>query len=340
MAHIVPEEVVHAEPPPGCGCCIAGFGKFPKPIDTLRIEKDGGKFVRLTDGRIIEYFVYGSTKPDAKTLVQFTGTAGTARFFCSSVKYTTKLKELNIRGIGITVPGHGYSSTKVGRLIYDINEDIKPIFEAENVDTFIVEGTSYGSSHALALAHYFGKAGKVEAMHLHVPYVSKAVAVAEGLSNDGTSSTLQVSTANLQTCSSCHYFCCASCAFKCMNWCLSSTYDDPDLPESGALQAEDLKRCAAHSSYGIIMNAASDHAAEGWGFDPREVKEWVSGANKVLVSYAKDDNDAPPEHGEFLGRYFEATVNAEDIGRKHDTYMARFLKGELLEQLVGLMQGA
>ena len=116
--------------------------------------------MRLADGRIIEYFVYGSTKPDAKTLVQFTGTAGTAHSFISSLTYTAKLKELNIRGIGITVPGHGYSSTKVGRMIYEINEDVKPIFEAENVDKFIVEGTSYGSSHALALAHYYGKAGK------------------------------------------------------------------------------------------------------------------------------------------------------------------------------------
>ena len=84
-----------------------------------------------------------------------------------------------------------------------------------------------------------------------------------------------------------------ACAFVCMECCLFSTYDDPDFPEAGAMQAQDLKRCANHSSYGIIMNAATDHASEGWGFDPREIKEWLSGPNKVLVSYAKDDNDAP-----------------------------------------------
>lgn len=325
---------------PGCSCCIAGFGKFPAPIDTKRIEKDGGKFVRLPDGRILEYFVYGSTKPDAKVLVQMMGTAGTAHFFPSAARYTAALDEMNVKGIGITVPGHGFSSTKVGRLIYDFCQDVKPVLELEGVDKFIVEGTSYGTSHAMALAHHFGKEGRVEAMHLHVPYVSKAVAVDEGFKVDGTASSLQVPTANLQTCSSCHYFCCVSCAFQCMNCCLFSTYDDPDLPEAGALQAQDLKRCAHHSSYGIIMNAASDHANEGWGFDPREIKEWLSGPNKVLVSYAKDDNDAPPEHGEFLGRFFEATVNADDIGRKHDTYMARFLKGELVKQLLGLMSSA
>ena len=168
-------------------------------------------------------------------------------------------------------------------------------------------------------------------MHLHVPYVSKSVAVEEGLSNDGTGSTFQVPTTTLQTWSSCHYFCCVSCAFVCMECCLFSTYDDPDLPEAGAMQAQDLKRCAKHSSYGIIMNAATDHASEGWGFDPREIKEWLSGPNKVLVSYTKDDNDAPPEHGEFL-EALEATVNADDIGRKHDTCNS-FSKGELIEQL-------
>ena len=33
-------------------------------------------------------------------------------------------------------------------------------------------------------------------------------------------------------------------------------------------------------------------------------------------------------------------MNADDIGRKHDTYVARFLKGELIEQLLDVMMNS
>ena len=44
----------------------------PPPSDPSTIEADGGKWIRLP-GRLVEYFVHGSTKTDAAILVDCPG---------------------------------------------------------------------------------------------------------------------------------------------------------------------------------------------------------------------------------------------------------------------------
>ena len=73
---------------------------------------------------------------------------------------------------------------------------------------------------------------------------------------------------------------------------------------------------------------------QNWGFDIRDIP--LKGPNKVLVSYALDDEDVPPEHGKWLGEYFNATVNAEERGLKHTTYFGKLFKGELVKQFYEL----
>jgi pimeloyl-ACP methyl ester carboxylesterase len=44
------------------------------------------------------------------------------------------------------------------------------VLNAEGItDNFWVEGTSYGTSHAMAVAHYFG--ARVEKLHLHIYHI-------------------------------------------------------------------------------------------------------------------------------------------------------------------------
>ena len=90
------------------GCCLDCCGAPPGPINTAMIEQDGGKWVTLPDGRILEYFVYGSDSADAPVLVEISGSGGTAKYFTVGPRID-KMKELNVKGIGITVPGHGFS---------------------------------------------------------------------------------------------------------------------------------------------------------------------------------------------------------------------------------------
>ena len=66
----------------GCPCLC--FGKAPGAIKVKRITRDGGKFIQKDDGRIVEYFVYGSEDPDASVMLQINGSMGTG--YCESLR--------------------------------------------------------------------------------------------------------------------------------------------------------------------------------------------------------------------------------------------------------------
>lgn len=70
------------------------------PIDPTEITAKGHRWVRAADGRIIEYSVTGSTRPDARTLV-------TMYFATSKVRpdLMKTYEDLNIRLINVSLPG-------------------------------------------------------------------------------------------------------------------------------------------------------------------------------------------------------------------------------------------
>jgi pimeloyl-ACP methyl ester carboxylesterase len=317
------------------GCCCACFGAPPEPINPQSIVAQGGKFVTLPDSRILEYFVYGSTNADATVLVQIAGSFGTGRIFLEG-DIEEMCKKLNIKGIAITVPGFGFSTVNVGGRIIDFAEDVDQVLKAENVDNFIVEGTSYGSAFAMALAWLFGKQGRVNGMHLHVPYLPLDISQGQE-PHLGKAEALETSTAELQNFSSCHNFCLASfaCWFAgmCGPCCAPAI---PDYPAGGKFAWNDMQRSAIHSVYGGVFNTTADRVLTNWGFDVREIQ--LKGPNQVLISYATDDTDSPPDHGKWLAEYFQASVNA-DGGLQHLTYLGRFFKGELLKQFYDMTVG-
>ena len=45
---------------PSNGCFLGCCGKASGPVDVRKIVEDGGKFLQTSDGRIVEYFVYGA----------------------------------------------------------------------------------------------------------------------------------------------------------------------------------------------------------------------------------------------------------------------------------------
>lgn len=303
------------------GCCLDCCGAPPKEVDTALIEKDGGKWHKLSDGRVLEYFVYGSTNDDAKLLVQISGSAGTAQTFVTGGFIESKMKELNIRGIGVTVPGHAYSTVNVGRKIYEFGKDLEEVLKAEGVlgKKFWVEGTSYGTSHAMAIAHYFKECA---GMHLQLPYLSHRVRLEEKIESKVTGSALKLTYKDLQSCTSCHWFCLASCLCNCL-----PSGDFPEFPDEAKYQYQDTLRSVRHSVYGVVFNATEDHVFD-WGFDPREIQ--LKGESKVLISYAEDDQESPPEHGMWLVSYFEASANPGK-GKGHDSFSVAMRKGEQVQ---------
>lgn len=317
------------------GCCLDCCGALPAPINTQNILDDGGKFVKLKDGRILEYFVYGSEKKDARVLIELSGTGGTGKFFTNG-EIPAKCIELNVKGIGITFPGHAYSTVNVGRRIIDFAADVDEVLKAEHVVAFMVEGSSYGVPHALALAWHYSQQDRVLAMHLHVPYLNNELArvvtpdtLVQSNPGAGTIASLQ---------NSCGPFCKTRCICNCLACCGTCMLPDNGYPGSSKLTVQDITRSAVHSVYGVAFNNADEHCSNNWGFDAREIK--LSGPNQVLVSYAEDDDACPPEHGRWLGEYFKATVNTKKEGLGHLSFAPAMLRGEFVEQLVQLVDSS
>ena len=62
-----PEQVAPVPIPEATTTCARQRLPVPAPIDVQQIVAAGGKFVQAGDGRIIEYYVYGSERPDAQS---------------------------------------------------------------------------------------------------------------------------------------------------------------------------------------------------------------------------------------------------------------------------------
>jgi len=58
--------------------------------------------------------------------------------------YDSKYKEMNIKVIGITLPGWGYSTPHPNRNISDWHKDVEHILRKENIYKFGVYGDSFG----------------------------------------------------------------------------------------------------------------------------------------------------------------------------------------------------
>jgi hypothetical protein len=59
-------------------------------INTSVIEADGGKLVQLADGRIVKYFIVGSTSPNATILLDCHDGYCSGKFFTSISEWLEK----------------------------------------------------------------------------------------------------------------------------------------------------------------------------------------------------------------------------------------------------------
>eukprot|EP00946_MAST-07B_sp_MAST-7B-sp1_P000196 g196.t1 len=323
---------------PGNGCCCNCCGAAPGKVDPSRIVRDGGKWLQLEDGRIVEYFVYGSDKPDARILVQVNGSMGTGWVFSHIAPVQNKLVELNVKGISVSVPGFGYSSPNVGRRMGAwASTDLEPVLEAEGVSgEFMIEGSSYGTSHVMGALHYFKD--RITAGHLHVPYLPLEMRREKGWKLYGEDDGMKCSVAWTKSCRSGYAFCCCSCMVCCTNNC-PGCFDDADtkkaeqiLPGYTKILHRDLQRSAYFGAYGWIHNAIVPTTGENWGFDPRDIR-----TKKIIVSWAKKDVNAPAEHGKFLASHFDGLPDVEvivNVGEEgHSSFTKEMLTGKFVEQL-------
>lgn len=364
---------------PGNGCPCMCCGRGPPPIDAAKILEAGGKFVQLPDGRVVEYYVYGSARQDARIFLQINGSNGSGRIYHLMPPIVKVLRDRNVRGISISVPGHGLSTNHPFRKIGEWpKDDVEPVLKAEGVpenSPLIVEGTSFGSSHAMAVMHHFGE--RITHAHLHVPYLPLEVRRDyleqdpvdpdnyKGWKENSQGDGLKCGPTYLQRCFLIPGHCCTPCLFCCCSMCFycccaaskAVAEDKPKNKEIGFeatyVQADDINHACSASIHGFIYNAFVPTVSSNWGFDPRQINDEHVRKMKVAVSYGKDDVHSPEEHGRFLADFYSKKCNKDgklngdpnEYNGKcvvnfadggHGAHHVRFCTGKLLEELLSM----
>ena len=245
---------------------------------------------------------------------------------CMSLKV---LKEKNVKGIAVNVPGHAFTSGDPLRRMGEWAEsDVEPVLEAEGVPKdapLIVEGSSFGSAHAHSVMHYFQD--RIATIHFQVPALSCEVAkeyklakISEGGSCMGTYST---------TCFCKPGNCCSPCLYCCCVCCLPflTTGSEGHLRGQEGwkeMEAEhqidavkimvdhNVKHSYAASVHGLVYNFYLGQLYNKWGFHPfDDIKVTNVEKMKIMVSYGENDKSSPESHGEYMAKFYSEKCNQD-----------------------------
>lgn len=307
----------------------------PEPIDTTKINSDGGTFLQLDNGRIIEYFVCGSTSNnDSSTtvLVDCHGGNFTGQAFGTFPTWVEQCQRLKWKVISLSVPGMGYSTIQPERIIRDWPKtDLLPVLRREKVQKFIVTGISFGCPHAMATAVMFAKQkehqeggkddnndneyGGIECigMGLRVPYMGSETCTSLNLKNHIS---LGYTSRSANTSMWSHYYarlitsfssqpskafeptgCLVTMFIECLNPGANQNLKRlmTDHPNLIPILKVAMDRSVIHTTQGILYNYTNETLIHH-GFDVTDIPKTLP----LLVWYATDDEDCPPSHGEWL----------------------------------------
>eukprot|EP01084_Bolivina_argentea_P081641 147817_1 len=282
----------------------------PKDIPT----NNGRKYIITSDKHIVEYYVYGSSNPNAKVILEIAGGASVAKFFPDYPGLNDLYKKLNIKAIAITLPGWGYSSLNPARKYVNYPKtDIQPILSAENVTgKFAVYGISLGAPHAMSIAYYYGS-DRVPIIGVRVPFLDMKISKEYKLPKGQPSfPTAAVCGKGVWYSWAIHLLMYILTKMLSSKWCIKLFMPNKLVKEYPVVTDATLNNLQEHSVvygyHGIMQCMAYDTICE-WGFDVRDidVKKWI-------IWYAKDDDDCPPSHGKWLAEYFadKASVRVLD----------------------------
>jgi len=358
----------------GCCCqCCGGASSEIRIEDIQRNGTDSTKWIQKPNGRIVEYYVFGSEEPDAKIFIMVNGSNGSAQFFSEMPSIVSVLKEKNVKGISINIPGHGFTSRDPLRRMGDWAEcDVEPVLKAEGIADdalLMIEGTSHGSSHCHSMMNYFQS--RVTHVHLHVPALAIEVAteleldpISEGLSCTGK----YPSECFLKPCHCCSpcLFCCCSCCLPMIPSCIGGLaeldgYNDIGFDAVTIMGNNSIKHSSAAGVHGIVDNSLLGQLYCDTGFHPfNDLKRENLERMKIMVSYGEKDPSSPESHGAYMAQYYSEhcnkdgkifkNVQPEDVvgnskGGKclvnhlpggHEAHFIPFFKGDLLRKVLEL----
>ncbi|CAB9506920.1 Alpha beta hydrolase [Seminavis robusta] len=300
------------------------------PLTNSNKDVDGKYIVTTTastNDRTIEYFVWGSTKPNATVTVVCHGSNTTGKYFNQYLYPAKTMEAMNVKVISPSYPGHGGSDAQPFRDITDWpKDDLEPILLAEGVDTFMIQGSSYGTAHAMAAASYFSP-DRCLAMGLNVPYLPENICREFDLHTDAdyilSESSLSHPWILLPILSL------LSLTYTQIAKGVGMIAEGPAAMEQipaviRALEA-DCRRSFLRGPIGQAYEMLNSSTNQQWP-DPRDIQ-----CQNVAIWYAEDDGACPPDHGEWLADVFtkkerkektcKTNIRHEKKGLGHFTYM-------------------
>jgi pimeloyl-ACP methyl ester carboxylesterase len=320
------------------GLCIWKRGDLP--LDRNRRDPTA-TYIQTDEGRTIEYYVWGSSSPDAIVTVVLHGSSTTGKYFNQFLFPKDAMRSMNVKVISPSFPGHGGSDTQPFRRIRDWPlTDLVPILEKENVFTFIVQGTSYGTSHVMATASILKN--RCLAMGLVVPYLPESVCREFDFHTDADK-VLKESQFH-QPAIILPILSLLSLGQGILGSAISAYPESSkameDVPEFFVAISRDLSRAFLRGVWGQAFELLDASIAQHWP-DPRTIETPV-----VSVWYAKDDSRVPPPHEKWLAEHFnqklgtKTHIRAEKKGLGHFTYFGDENRdtGMQTKELLGLLQ--
>lgn len=269
------------------------------------IEQNGASWIRLRDGRALEYVECGD--PQGKALLAFPGYLQTA-FSFKAPGFCEGAKEQNIRMISPSLPGFGYSDSffpNETRKLTDWPDVMNQLTTSLDIENFYCLGLSFGAMHCAVLA------AKVPERVLGAALVSSTAPL--DLDNQNVSARIPAVSRFFRRVMAKQWI------GDFLAWVFSKlptkakvNSGSPDLwKQLEKMQhmdyislatrqhiLKDMDRSINHTWRGITDNMRVVN--EPWGFDVEEVEELVKEGKKVVVSGAKDDSVNPIEVAQWL----------------------------------------
>ena len=226
-----------------------------------------------------------------------------------------------------SAPNHGYTDLHIGRQPANFPKDLEVTLDAEDLDEFMVKGTSFGTGHAAAIAWHFGP-DRCVAMGLNVPYLSDQICKKYNLESKAGA----LPKADARNWYQAWNFYVADIIFLAPGLSpiakfLSSTPDGKGAAKErpwilDSIVDDQKERLVAHGTQGQESEQFSFDVTVLRGFDPREIE-----TRNIAVWYALNDCACYPTHGKWIANYYGATkdvkmsVCCEETGLGHYTYM-------------------
>lgn len=310
--------------------------KGQNPIDEALLKKQNEKIALTKDGRRIAYCVYGKDEQGVPVVVNMHGSQLENGF--ERITHHKNCEGLQVKGIGISLPGYGFTDQKPGRRPVDWPvEDLQAVLEAENVDQFYITGHSQGTVHAMAAAYRFPE--RCLGFGLNAPLLPKSLVTELNLDNTiGTGQT--ASTKQLQKNSFGWYFAAFNIVFSILPPSVASSFIKKGFPKVKADQElmdrfnNSMKRAIERGAVGTIWETAQDVCFD-FGFDPRDIKN-----TNVVVWHADDDSAIPASQGKYLAELYHANYKHQAEGYGHMTYCVGEYQEPATSMIAALLNGS